>query len=354
MLRDRRDGVTRIIGEGNHPSITENGRHLLFTAGRVDGVADTDVNGDRTDIYVTDLQGGQARRVSVGLKGVDASAHGERSPELPAATAGMWHSRSRRQGPRQARARPTGLRARHRAPYHQARRRWMGSVDQRRRTLRLIRRYRERAAAHFSGGPAHRRDPRHHEERAARPRERRERQAEDVVGRPIRGVSIGGQRSGGRGRFQSAVGRVRLRPHDGRDDARQRRCRRRVDGVERRSVDRRDADRSSPSRRATRPMPPTSATTSICTSPRLDINTAARSTRSTRRTIFTFRLHTLHLLLVDVLLSLLSRHSSISQPAPGLASSRAQIPDVRSPPRSRRHVREHHAEIDARFDVLSG
>ena len=50
---------------------------------------------------------------------------------------------------------------------------------------------------------------------------------------------------------------------DGRDDARQRRCRRRMDGVERRPVDRCDADRSSPSHRATRPMSPTSATTSI-------------------------------------------------------------------------------------------
>ena len=91
MLRDRREGVTRIIGEGNHPSITENGRHLLFAAGRVDGVADADVNGDRTDIYVTDLQGAQARRVSVELKGLDASLAASDHP-APAATAGMWRS----------------------------------------------------------------------------------------------------------------------------------------------------------------------------------------------------------------------------------------------------------------------
>ena len=73
MLRDRREGVTRIIGEGNHPSITENGRQLLFAARRVDGVAGADVNGNRTDIYVTDLQGAKASRVSVGLKGLNAS-----------------------------------------------------------------------------------------------------------------------------------------------------------------------------------------------------------------------------------------------------------------------------------------
>jgi Tol biopolymer transport system component len=73
MLRDRREGVTRIVGEGNHPTITQNGRHLLFGAGSVDRVADADVNGDRTDVYVTDLQSGQTRRVSVEMKGLDAS-----------------------------------------------------------------------------------------------------------------------------------------------------------------------------------------------------------------------------------------------------------------------------------------
>ena len=67
MLRDRGEGVTRIIGEGNHPSITENGRHLLFAASSMDQVAGADVNGDRSDIYITDLQGAQARRVSVEL-----------------------------------------------------------------------------------------------------------------------------------------------------------------------------------------------------------------------------------------------------------------------------------------------
>ena len=56
VLRDRRDGVTRIIGEGSQPFITENGRMLLFTAGSVDSVTDIDVNGERSDIYSLDLQ----------------------------------------------------------------------------------------------------------------------------------------------------------------------------------------------------------------------------------------------------------------------------------------------------------
>ena len=73
MLRDRGEGVTRIIGEGNHPSITENGRHLLFAASSMDQVAGADVNGDRADVYITDLHGAQASRVSVELKGLDAS-----------------------------------------------------------------------------------------------------------------------------------------------------------------------------------------------------------------------------------------------------------------------------------------
>ncbi len=98
MLRDRREGVTRIIGEGNHPSITENGRHLLFAASRVDGVADADVNGDRTDIYVTDLQGAQPRRVSVGLKGLDASLTASDHPA--ASSDGRYVAFvTRRQGP---------------------------------------------------------------------------------------------------------------------------------------------------------------------------------------------------------------------------------------------------------------
>ena len=59
VLRDRSDGVTRIIGEGSQPFITEDGRIVLFTAGSVDSVTDIDVNGERNDIYSLDLRGGR-------------------------------------------------------------------------------------------------------------------------------------------------------------------------------------------------------------------------------------------------------------------------------------------------------
>ena len=73
VLRDRSEKVTTVIGEGGQPFITENGRILLFTAGRVDSVTDVDVNGERSDIYSLDVRDGRARRVSVELSGQDAS-----------------------------------------------------------------------------------------------------------------------------------------------------------------------------------------------------------------------------------------------------------------------------------------
>jgi Tol biopolymer transport system component len=73
VLRDRLDGVTRIIGEGTQPFITENGRVLLFTAGTMDAVRDIDANGDRNDVYSLDRHTGRVSRVSIDLKGLDAS-----------------------------------------------------------------------------------------------------------------------------------------------------------------------------------------------------------------------------------------------------------------------------------------
>ncbi len=74
ILRDRRDGVTRIIGEGRQPAIADAGHLVVFAAGSHNGVADADVNGERTDIYVADVQGAQVRKVSVGMAGLDPSA----------------------------------------------------------------------------------------------------------------------------------------------------------------------------------------------------------------------------------------------------------------------------------------
>jgi Tol biopolymer transport system component len=72
VLRDRNNRVTRIIGEGSQPFITENGRIVLFAAGTADSVADIDANGKRSDIYSRDLGEGRTRRLSVELKELDA------------------------------------------------------------------------------------------------------------------------------------------------------------------------------------------------------------------------------------------------------------------------------------------
>jgi Tol biopolymer transport system component len=72
VLRDRRDGVTRVIAEGRQPVIADAGHLVAFTASSHDGVAG-DLNGDRSDIYVADINGAQVRRISVGMSGLDPS-----------------------------------------------------------------------------------------------------------------------------------------------------------------------------------------------------------------------------------------------------------------------------------------
>jgi Tol biopolymer transport system component len=72
MLRDRRDGVTRVVGKGRQPVISGAGQFVAFTAGSHDRITG-DVNGDRTDIYVADISGAQVRRISVGMSGLDPS-----------------------------------------------------------------------------------------------------------------------------------------------------------------------------------------------------------------------------------------------------------------------------------------
>lgn len=72
VLRDRREGSTRIVGEGSQPFITENGGVVLFSAGRAESVTGIDANGERSDIYTLDLTSGRVRRVSVELQGLDA------------------------------------------------------------------------------------------------------------------------------------------------------------------------------------------------------------------------------------------------------------------------------------------
>ena len=72
VLHDRLKDVTTILGEGQQPSITENGRVAVFTAMGFDSAAGVDVNGKNRDIYSVDLAGGQRDRISVGMQGLDA------------------------------------------------------------------------------------------------------------------------------------------------------------------------------------------------------------------------------------------------------------------------------------------
>jgi Tol biopolymer transport system component len=84
FLRDRRDNVTTALGTGNQPSITEDGRTVLLTAGRFERAAGTDANGPRNDIYSMDLHSGEARRVSVDLRGLDPSSASSAAPSASA------------------------------------------------------------------------------------------------------------------------------------------------------------------------------------------------------------------------------------------------------------------------------
>jgi Tol biopolymer transport system component len=77
VVRDRRDGVTRIIAQGLQPAIADAG-HIVAFVGSGHGRGD-DVNGERTDVYVTDVHGSAAQRVSVDMAGLNpttaASVH---------------------------------------------------------------------------------------------------------------------------------------------------------------------------------------------------------------------------------------------------------------------------------------
>ena len=81
VVRDRNDSATRIIGEGRQPAISSNGHLVVFT-GSTNASTDADVNGERTDIYVTDVQSAQVRRVSVGMHGLDPATAASVHPSL--------------------------------------------------------------------------------------------------------------------------------------------------------------------------------------------------------------------------------------------------------------------------------
>jgi Tol biopolymer transport system component len=71
IVRDRSEGIARVVGEGGQPVIAENGGVVIFAGGHNPRVEDADVNGERSDIYVTDLQSGRVRRVSTVVTGLD-------------------------------------------------------------------------------------------------------------------------------------------------------------------------------------------------------------------------------------------------------------------------------------------
>ena len=281
LLHDRNDGVTTIVGAGTQPAITEQrpgrGLHRLWLRSRG---RDRRERREERHLFAesarwrhspeSQRRPRRARRVACGER---HSPYEQRCP--------LCGVRIEAAGARNRGRHNKGFRARHRAPGHTPCRAGLGTVDQRRRPLRRVHRARESTGAHISRGPADGRDSRHHQQRAPRSRKWQERKARNIAGRPIRRISIGGERSRRGGRFQFAVGRLRLRPHDQCRQASQWRSAKKPGW--RRAPRRRSTrqGRSSPSRRAIRPMRPTSGTTSICTS--LPLNRPDRLLQKGRR-----------------------------------------------------------------------
>ena len=83
LLRDRLEGVTTMVADGTQPAIADNGLAVAFTAPGFGRVTEADTNGEKSDVYWLDLRGGgSARRVSVGLQGLDASLAASVTPSL--------------------------------------------------------------------------------------------------------------------------------------------------------------------------------------------------------------------------------------------------------------------------------
>ena len=84
VVRDRRDGVTKVVAIGTQPFITEDGHTVLFTATDFDRVKAVDVNGLRNDVYSVDVRSGDGRRVSDDLHGLDNALASSVSPTASA------------------------------------------------------------------------------------------------------------------------------------------------------------------------------------------------------------------------------------------------------------------------------
>ena len=70
VWRDRSKNVARIAAQGRQPSISQDGRIIVFASGR--------------DIYSVDPHSGKSRRISIELKGVDGALAGSVNPAVSA------------------------------------------------------------------------------------------------------------------------------------------------------------------------------------------------------------------------------------------------------------------------------
>lgn len=101
VVRDRNDNVTRIIGEGRQPVIASNGRLIVFSAERNGSTADPDMNGERTDIYVADVQSAGVRRISTGMRELDPATAASVHPSVSSdGRFAAFASRAQRKGER--------------------------------------------------------------------------------------------------------------------------------------------------------------------------------------------------------------------------------------------------------------
>ena len=218
MLRDRRDGVTRVIAAGRQPVITDAGHLVVFAAGSHDRAHRRHVNGQHSDVYAVVFAALGAPRERRDVR-AGSAARGEHA------------SSASRDGRFVALVEASTLRRRKHSPHVFVRDTelavttlvgagWRPSLS---------------GEGHFVAfvGLPHRvrtsswrsphRPPASSRTRAARSRQRHQGQTGDVVRRTLRRVSVGGQRSRRGSRISICVGRIRLRPHHQRHDPTERR-----------------------------------------------------------------------------------------------------------------------------------
>src|SRR5947208_3706420 len=81
-LRDRTSGTTKTIAAGAAPSISDDGRAVVFDSKEVNVVPGPDANREGDDIYLYEVTTGRLRRISVTSAGVQPSSGGSVSPRI--------------------------------------------------------------------------------------------------------------------------------------------------------------------------------------------------------------------------------------------------------------------------------